>query len=142
RAQIVATLVSPLLALATFTNHINILGLYAAVAIVAGAGAIEQPARSALLVSLVPRDEFPRVVTRAATIQALAFASGPALAGVLIAIAGPGLAYTAHIALMLVSVFAIATIRAVAPAPSSEPILKSIREGFTFVLGNRVVLAC
>jgi hypothetical protein len=51
-------------------------------------------------------------------------------------------AYCAHIALMLVSVFAIATIRAVAPAPSSEPILKSIREGFTFVLGNRVVLAC
>ena len=60
---------------------------------VAGASSFDGPARAALLPTLVPREIFPRAVTIASTNQALAFATGPALAGLLIATAGIAAVY-------------------------------------------------
>jgi MFS family permease len=59
--------------------------LYGAVFVAASAGAFENPARAALLPMLVPRGVFPRAVTLASTGQALAFMSGPAAGGFVIA---------------------------------------------------------
>ena len=47
--------------------------LYALIVCIAIAGAFENPARAAMLPSLVVREDFPRVVTVASTVQALAF---------------------------------------------------------------------
>ncbi len=142
RAQYVSLCVSPLLAAATFAGIAHPGVLYAAVAITAAAGALEQPARATLLISLVPRGDFPRVVTQAATVQALAFASGPALAGGLIAVSGAGAAYAAHALLMLGSVIALRGLGPARPEPNAVPPVQAMREGFAYVLQNRVVLGC
>ena len=55
--------------------------------------AFENPARAALLPTLVPREVFPRAVTLASTGQALAFMSGPASGGMVIAGFGVGTVY-------------------------------------------------
>ena len=61
-----------------------------------GASAFDSPARMAFLPSLVGARRFPRVVTIASTNQALAFATGPALGGLLIADLGIAAAYAAY----------------------------------------------
>src|SRR5262249_23521318 len=62
----------------------------------AAASTFDGPARAALLPTLVPREMFPRAVTIASTNQALAFATGPALGGLLIAAAGVSAVYAAY----------------------------------------------
>jgi MFS family permease len=141
-AQIAAATVSPVLVLASAVGFINVTGLFVAVALLAGIGSFEQPSRASLLVQLVPRDVYPKVVTQAATVQALAFASGPALAGGLIWLGGPQTAYAAHALLMIVSIVTVRRIPPVWPTGPTTPVFQSLREGFAFALSNRVVLGC
>lgn len=141
-AQIAACAVTPVLVLATTVGFINVAGLLLAVGLLAAAGSFEQPSRASLLVQLVPREVFPKAVTQAATVQALAFASGPAFAGLLIWLGGPEVAYGVHVLLMAVSIVTMRRIPAVQPTGGSLPVLKSLREGFAFALSNRVVLGC
>jgi MFS family permease len=141
-AQTAAFLVSPPLLLATWADLIQVPWLLVAVGLVAATGSLEQPARASLLVGLVPREEFPRVVTRAATVQALAFASGPAVGGVLIGLGGPALAYGLHTLLMAASIFFLRRLPPMLPAGTPLPLFQSLAEGFDVVLRNRVVLAC
>jgi len=118
-------------------------GLYGVVLVLAAASAFDGPARAALLPTLVPRDVFPRAVTLASTNQALAFATGPTLAGLVIAAAGIATAYAAYAGLLLVSLAALAF---VAPGrtdgPRSAPSLAAIREGLAFVRRRPVIWGC
>lgn len=141
-AQIVACCISPPVLLATQFGVISEVWLLVAVALVASAGSIEQPSRAALLVSLVPRETFPRVVTQASTVQALAFGTGPALAGLFIWAQGPALAYAMHALLMLISVVQLRKIPDIFPKGNSLPVFQSLREGFAAVFSNKVVLSC
>ena len=67
--------------------------LFVTIAIIASAASFSNPARSALLPMLVSREDFPRAVTTASTIQALSFALGPALTGIVVASASIAWAY-------------------------------------------------
>ena len=67
--------------------------LFVTISIIASAAAFSNPARAALLPMLVSREDFPRAVTTASTIQALSFALGPALTGIVVASAGIAWAY-------------------------------------------------
>jgi len=93
-------------------------------------------------VSLVPRDVFPTVVARAATLQALAFATGPAVAGVIIAASGPAAAYGAHAALMLTSIGLVSLLPSSQGSGTAQSVIASLVEGARFVASNRIVLAC
>src|SRR5207249_3805761 len=103
-AQSTAMLAAIVLGVATWRGTAGLPRLHATVMVVAAAGAFVSPAPASLLPTLVPREIFPRAVTIAATNQALAFASGPALAGVLIAARGPASVYGAYGALLVGSV--------------------------------------
>ncbi|MCB9532854.1 MAG: MFS transporter [Myxococcales bacterium] len=142
-AQLCAVVVSPVLLGATLADHVSVHGLLLAAGLLAATAAFEQPARASILVSLVPRDEFPVAVTRAATLQALAFATGPALAGLLIAWRGAAAVYAAHALLLAASVVLVSMLPALRP-PSTGPrrVADDLREGLRFVLANRVVLGC
>jgi MFS family permease len=117
--------------------------LYGAVFIAASAGAFENPARAALLPMLVPREVFPRAVTLASTGQALAFMSGPAAGGFVIASRNIGAAYAVVAALVVVSLACLAMLR-----PKRKVVEKramswqAVREGLGFVRRNEVVLGC
>jgi MFS family permease len=116
----------------------RILGVMAAIGV---AVAFESPARIALLPGLVPRALFPRAVTISTSGSALAFVSGPALGGLVIAEYGVAATYALHSGLIAVSVVALAFLR-----PRSEVAERrafswqSILEGVSFVRRRQVVL--
>jgi MFS family permease len=117
--------------------------LYGVVMAVAAAGAFDNPARASILPALVVREDFPRAVTIASTNQALAFATGPALAGVLIAAGGPATVYGAYALLLGGSIVGLLFLH---PAPQQATTravgLRAIVEGLDFVRRRRVVLGC
>jgi MFS family permease len=128
---------------AVYTGRVSLPLLYAMVLLVAVAGAFDSPARAALLPTLVPRELLARTVTIASTNQALAFATGPALAGILIAEAGIGAVYAGYAALVIGSIVAMAFVHPVVQAPSrNAPSIAAIREGLGFVRRRQVVLGC
>lgn len=144
-AQSVVLLASALLFLATWSEWVTLPLLYFVVAVVAAAAAFDGPARASILPSLVPRESFPRAVTVAATTQALSFATGPALGGVLIAASGIEALYAGYGVLLLGSLTGLRRLGARPPRVTGAPravSLTAIREGVAFVRSQPVVLGC
>jgi MFS family permease len=147
RVMMAAELVSLACAggLAAATVHgMGSLGLLYGLTFVASiASTFENPAAAALLPSLVSRQAFPRAVAAASTYRALAFASGPAVAGLVIAGAGLAAAYATAAALIAVSIVALSRLRAPFEGPRQARLdWRAIREGVSFVLDHRIVLGC
>jgi MFS family permease len=125
------------------TGSMSLPLLYATVLVVAVGVSFDSPARVALLPTLVPRPVLPRAVTIASTNQAFAFATGPALAGMLIAAAGVTSVYVAYAVLVAGSLAAMAFLRPGRQEPSGRaPSLAAIREGLRFVRSRQVILGC
>ena len=142
-AQAVAMLCATLLFAASWREEPGLPVLYAAVALASVAWSFDGPARAALLPTLVPRQTFPRAVTIASTTQALAFATGPALAGLVIADHGVAAAYAAMAVLVAIAMVLLACLRLPAHQPAAGVIsVPGILEGLRFVRGNQVVLGC
>jgi predicted MFS family arabinose efflux permease len=105
--------------------------------------AFDSPARQAFLPSLVPLDVFPRAVTFASTATALAFASGPALGGLLIASSGVEAAYAAYAVLVAGNLLGLAFVRPLRTLDERRaPSWQAVREGLGFVRRSPVVLGC
>jgi MFS family permease len=142
-AQIVLLGCASVLFYATRSGHATLPLLYAVVAVAAAAGAFEAPARSALLPALVPRERFPRAVTISSTNMALAFASGPALGGLVIAHGGIADAYAAYVVLVVLAFTGILGLRSGGHVGGRGSIsVSAIREGLAFVWGQPVILGC
>jgi MFS family permease len=142
-AQAVALAAALVLWSATTSGIITLVLLYAVILAIAGATTFDGPARAALLPTLVPRDVFPRAVTIASTNQALAFATGPALCGLLIAAAGIASVYVAYVALLCASLAMLPLVRpGWGDARRGAATWGAIREGLGFVRSRPVVLGC
>jgi MFS family permease len=142
-AQLLLLACGAVLMLATRQELVTVAVLFAAVAGVAIAGAFEAPARSALLPALVDRAQFPRAVTISSTNQALAFVTGPALGGLLIAYGGVDHAYSAYVALVLIGLLGIAALRTGGELKNRQPVsIAAIVEGVRFVWRQPVILGC
>lgn len=129
--------------LGTRQGTANLALLYVAVVGVAVAGAFEAPARAALLPSLVSQAFFPRAVTFTSTNQALAFATGPAVAGLAIAASGIVAAYATYVGLIAFALIGIVGLRAGGGAPAKRALsLAAIVEGVRFVWRSPVILGC
>jgi MFS family permease len=117
--------------------------LYAAVVLNGVAWAFDSPSRAALLPTIVSRDAFPRAVTIASTNQALAFTTGPAVCGWVIASAGIEAVYAVPAGLVAGSLAVLLFVRSPGrPAAGGAVSLRAIREGIRFVRRQRVVLGC
>jgi MFS family permease len=117
--------------------------LYASVFAIQCAFAFDSPARQALVPTLVPIAAFPRAVTIASSAQALAFAAGPALAGIAIARGGPAAAYAAYVALVAINWIGLGFVRPLRdPGERRAPSWHAVREGLAFVRSQPVVLGC
>lgn len=132
-SQVVALLASLALLTSTALDVVDLVVLYGAAIAVTLGGAFGNPAASALLPSLVPRDAFPHAVAINAGLRQAARMSGPVLLGVTAARAGIGGAYALHATLMLGSICALAFVRPHG-TPQRRPVsLDSVREGIAFV---------
>jgi MFS family permease len=142
-AQLLMLVSGGLLLLATRHGHASVLVLYAAAAGVATAGAFEAPARQALLPALVGREVFARVVPIASTNQALAFVTGPALGGLVIARWGIAQAYMVYLALVVIGLLGVAALRAGGTTGAKRDIsVAAIREGLSYVWRQPIILGC
>ena len=98
---------------------------------------------AALLIGLVPREVFPRAVTVASTVQALAFATGPAVGGMLIAWGGVASLYGAYGLLVCGSFAGLGVLRPARQETVARGLsLRAIGEGLSFVRRSQVVLGC
>jgi MFS family permease len=142
-AQLVPLLCGLVLYATTRAGAITVPLLYVMVFVIACAGAFANPARAALLPTLVPRAVFPRAVALASTGQALAFVSGPAGGGALIAWLGIGPVYGTYSVLLCGSLACLAFLRPMRPAGERRNMgWTAMREGLRFVRRNEVVLGC
>src|SRR5262249_75214 len=117
--------------------------LYSIVFVVAAVVTFQNPARAALLPTLVPPDLFPRAVTVGSPNQAFAFIAGPALGGLVIAAAGVEATYAVYVGLVASSAAALYLVRTPPRVRAAARItLRAIREGLRFVWRRQVVLGC
>jgi len=142
-AQLVALASGVVLCIATARGTVTLGLLYGLVVAAAIATAFDSPARMAFLPTLVGRLAFPRVAPIASTNQALAFATGPALGGLLIADFGIAAAYAAYVVLILTALVLLAVLPSPPAAPTGRGVsLEVIREGLHFVRSRPVILGC
>jgi MFS family permease len=142
-AQLVPLTCALVLFAATRNGFVTVPLLYAMVFVIACSASFENPARAALLPTLVPREVFPRAVTLAATGQALAFMSGPAGGGMVIAELGIATVYGAYGILITGSLIGLALLHPMPQERSGRAISwPAVREGLHFVRRNPVVLGC
>jgi MFS family permease len=136
------------LAFLIFAGMVEPWHVYLTAVLVALAQVFQQPATAALISDAVPRDYLTNAIGLGAIIYNIARTLGPALAGLLIVVAGTGAAFGAQAALLL---FATAATLMLGPAKNPRPgsakesFLQSILEGWRFSLRSEPVragLAC
>lgn len=103
--------------------------------------AVSQPARTAMIPSLVPRGQLIQAVGLNATIQQTSQIVGPALAGVAIGAAGLGATYSLTAVAYFAAMIAILGVRAPAPAATTGHLWQSFLEGMAFVRQRRVIVS-
>jgi hypothetical protein len=107
-----------------------------------GATTFDNPTRNALVGSMVPNSQLPQAVALLNPAREAAVLIGPGLAGVLIAVGGPGLVY----ALDAVTFGAMITLLFFIDAPTEhvarehKPILGAIADGARYVAGRPIIL--
>jgi MFS family permease len=142
-SQLVPLGCSLTLLLATRADVVGLPLIYGLVLLIALSNAFENPARQALLPSIVSKETFQNAITVNSTIQSLAFVTGPALAGLAIAVASVSGAYTIHVGLLGLSVVSLLLLR---PRPvevqGRAVSIEAIKEGVAFVWHRQALLGC
>ena len=132
------------LVILSWTGLISPLALYVASALFGIFGAIETPARQALIPNLVPREQLTSALALHGVQRNVASIAGPSIAGVLLAFADPGWCYGVNTVSWLLMIAALAAIGVGATSPlplrEREPLLKSLSGGVRFVLSQPVLL--
>lgn len=143
-AQLVAASAASVLFLLTKAGTIELWVIYACVVLISSAWSFEGPARTALLPQIVGAERFQRAVTIASTNQALAFVTGPALGGLLIASFGLVSAYGGFLSLIAIAFVSVLGLRITPTSDANKRrvSLAAIREGLSFVWNRPVVLGC
>jgi MFS family permease len=110
--------------------------IYALTALTSGAVAFDNPARQALLPSLVPEKDFPNAVSLGFVSFQIAMVAGPVLGGVVLARYGPATVYAINAASFLAVIAAVLLIRASGKSKGEESgriSFDALKEGLRFV---------
>jgi MFS family permease len=134
-AQGLSMLVAALLAVLTLTGEAEAWHVVVSVLFTTAAATFDQPARQALIPAMVPRQQLPQAIALLNPSRELAVLMGPALAGVLIAVGGPGLMYALDAATYAVLVVVLARIHVdrVTGGGERRSVVASIVEGASYV---------
>jgi len=141
--QVALVLLSGGLAAAAYAGHPPILLLYVLGGLLAGAGAVQNVARSAIVPNVVAPEHLRGALALTFGLYQLTMVVGPALGGLLIATTGVAAAYTVDAVSCLAMVGAAMAMRPQPPHRDSldtTSVRQSIVEGLRFVRGNRALL--
>lgn len=130
------------LAFTTRAGWANLAVIYAIAALTATISTVDEPAREALLPTLVPREHLANALAWDITIAKVAAIAGPAIGGLAIGAIGLWGTYTAEAATFAVMIFAIAGLHARlgAAAPDAPQGWHAAVEGFRFIRRNNLIL--
>ena len=140
-------LVACVLAVLTYTHHLNAAWIYLLTAVGASAMAFDNPSRQALIPSLVPREHLTNALSMMSVVFRTSTIIGPVLAGVLIARGGIAATYWINAVSFLAVIWALIAMR---PAPvetraadAAPPRVtwQSIKEGLVFVKSTPLLVS-
>jgi MFS family permease len=140
-SQAVAMVVAASLAVLTLTGHIVAWQVLLSVVLTTAAATFDQPARQALIPALVPRAQLPQAFALLNPSREVAVLLGPALAGVFIGAAGPGLMYAVDAGTYAVLVVTLQLLRIakLEGAGSDTSVWRQLADGARFVKGRKVI---
>ena len=141
-AQIAMLATAAVLAVLTFRGLDDVWAIYALAAIGSAAGAFDNPARSALVPTLVPRAHLSNAISLNAIMFQIASVAGPAAGGLVIATLGVGWVYAVNAVTFLCVIAALLIMRAVPSRDAREPSdisVRAVREGLGFVFSSPVI---
>jgi len=142
--QSIAALLALVLGLLTQFGQITIWYIYAITALQAIAIAFDGPSRQALVPNLVPAKDLPNAFSMTFTAFQAGSVIGPALTGVVIAVAGQAAVYYFN-AFSFISVMIALVLIGEVPQTISEKTagvsMESIREGIQFILNKPLILS-
>jgi MFS family permease len=129
------------LALGTFAGTIQPWHIYLAVIAVSASQTFEGPARLAMIPALVRQERTVDAFALVNPTRELAILLGPPLAGIVIAVAGPGYVYAfnAMTYALLVAILGLIHIPRVSGSVRQESVWRSILEGFHYVRERRLI---
>jgi len=121
--------------------HPSLLAVFALAFALAGADALQRPSLDSMVPRIVAKDELPATQAIESLMSTTATLAGPALGGVLIAVAGLGAAYGVDLATFVVSLTALARMTAMPPPPDAErPSLARVAEGLRYARSRQELL--
>jgi MFS family permease len=107
--------------------------IFAIAALQGAFDALQRPSLDALLPRLVDRDELPAAAALGSVRGTLGMIAGPALAGVLVAVAGLPVTYLVDVGTFVVGLICLALMRAVPPPVDAErPSIRRVLEGIRY----------
>ncbi len=134
-------LISGALSLSTFAGQMTVPKLYGVAVFLALFSSLDAPSRHAIVTNLVPAEDLSRALAISSTQRQIATIAGPSIAGIVLAVAGPGACYAVDAISWLIMIAALALIRAELPAHGGWRTisLESLRAGFRFVWHHSVI---
>src|SRR5262245_28056889 len=115
--------------------------LFTCASLFAALTALQRPSLEGLIPRIVKAEQLPAVAALQAFRGSIAMIGGPALGGVLVVTFGPALAFSVDLLTFIVSLLALALMRAVPPPPAADrPGIKSIVEGLRYARSRQELL--
>ena len=144
-AQTLMLLSAGALAAITASGLQSVWPIYLLTAISSAAVAFDNPARQALLPTLVPAEDFPNAVSLGMIALHVSTIGGPALAGIILSDLGPTLVYGLNALSFLAVIIAVLLMRASGRADSgnseaSRVSVGALREGLSFVWRTPIIV--
>jgi MFS family permease len=145
RTQSAAAIVAAMLAALAFSGVSRLWPIYVLSALGSAVTSFDNPARQALVPTLVPREHLPNAISLNTIAVQVASVCGPALGGLLIATGGVGWAYLSNALSFLVVIAALLMMREVDERPFDRPdsqnevSLHAALEGLRFVFRSPLI---
>ena len=131
-----------LLGALTLSGQVDVWHLYVATFLNGSFTALTQPARSAIIPWLIPREKLVNAVALNSTITQTSQIAGPAFAGLAIGLAGLGPVYICNGVFYLMAMVAIMAVQVpTMPKETVESPWRSFRAGLTFVRSRPVIIS-
>lgn len=140
-SQGLSLLASAALAVVTLTGRAEVWHVLLAVLVNTAAGTFDRPARQALIPSLVPRNQLVEAYAIVNPSREVAVLAGPALAGVLILVGGPGLVYAfdAVTYALLIAVLGVLRIPPMVASQTRPTLVAAIVEAGGFIRRRPII---
>jgi MFS family permease len=142
--QAVMLISAGLLAWLTSSGLTSVWPIYLLTAIASAAIAFDNPARQAMLPTLVPPKDFPNAVNLGILVFNTAMIVGPAIAGLLLKIRGPALIYGLNAASFVAVMVALLLMRTTSRIEGESPLARmnfsALSEGLRFVWRTPIIV--